>query len=101
MGWNIGDIYAAVAPLLADEPALIHASSSGPPRVVTWRDADRRASALARRLVEAGARPDDKVAIYSYNRPEWIETVMACFKARLVPVNVNYRYRDEELLYLL
>jgi acyl-CoA synthetase (AMP-forming)/AMP-acid ligase II len=103
MNWNIGDIFCAIAPVLGDEPALIHSASAtgGAARVITWRELDRRTNALARALVAGGARPDDKIAIYSYNRPEWLEAVIACFKARLVPVNVNYRYRDEELLYLL
>jgi acyl-CoA synthetase (AMP-forming)/AMP-acid ligase II len=113
MTWNIGDILTAIAPRLGDEPALIHhtvpqadpahatPSGEGGARIVSWKDLDRRANALARTLIEKGARPDDKVAIYSYNRCEWLEAVVACFKARLVPVNVNYRYRDEELLYLL
>jgi acyl-CoA synthetase (AMP-forming)/AMP-acid ligase II len=99
MNWNIGDIFTAIGDRLGDEPALIHAGD-GAARIVSWAQFDRRTSALARALVEAGAKPDDKVAIYSYNRVEWMETVVACFKARLVPVNVNYRYRDEELLYL-
>ena len=30
-----------------------------------------------------------------------MEGVYAAFKAALVPVNVNYRYREEELRYLL
>ena len=101
MSWNIGDIFSAIGPLLADEPALIHSGPGSAARIVTWGELDRRSNALARALVDAGARPDDKVAIYSYNRPEWLEAVVACFKARLVPVNVNYRYRDEELHYLL
>jgi acyl-CoA synthetase (AMP-forming)/AMP-acid ligase II len=101
MNWNLADLFTAIAPVLADEPALIHSGPGTETRIVSWRDFDRRTSALARLLVERGARPDDKVAIYSYNRPEWMEAVAACFKARLVPVNVNYRYRDEELHYLL
>ena len=101
MSWNIGDIFGAIGPVRGDAPALLHAPADGPARVVSWSEFDRRSSALARAFVDAGAKPDDKVAIYSYNRPEWLESVAACFKARLVPVNVNYRYRDEELLYLL
>jgi acyl-CoA synthetase (AMP-forming)/AMP-acid ligase II len=99
-GWNIGDILTAIGPSLGDEPALVHAAPSGS-RVVSWEDFDRRTNALARGLLAGGAATGDKVAIYAHNTPEWMETVVACFKARLVPVNVNYRYRDEELLYLL
>ncbi len=101
MNWNIGDIFCAIGPLLGEQPALIHAGPGTGGRIISWREFDRRTGALAAALVRGGARPDDKVAIYSYNRPEWLEAVVACFKARLVPVNVNYRYRDEELLYLL
>ena len=101
MSWNIGDIFSAIGPVLGEEPALVHASADGTSRVLTWSEVDRRTNALARAFVDAGCRPGDKVAIYSYNRPEWLEAVAACMKARLVPVNVNYRYRDEELLYLL
>ncbi len=99
--WNIGDILDAIGPVLGDEPALLHSSTGGDARILSWSDVDRRTNALARAFVDGGAKPGDKVAIYSYNRPEWLEAVAACFKARLVPVNVNYRYRDEELLYLL
>src|SRR6185369_704110 len=88
-------------PVLGEEPALVHSSADGSARILSWREVDRRTNALARAFVDGGAKPGDKVAIYAYNRPEWLEAVAACFKARLVPVNVNYRYRDEELLYLL
>jgi len=100
MSWNLGDVFDSLGPVLGDEPALIHGSGRDA-RVVTWAALDRRSNALAAALIEAGLNPDDKVAIYSYNRPEWMETAVACFKARLVPVNVNYRYRDDELEYLL
>ena len=35
------------------------------------------------------------------NGPEYVETMLACFKIRAVPVNVNYRYVADELRYLL
>ncbi len=95
MDWNMADIWEAVAGVIPDEPALIHEE-----RTVTWAEFDRRSNALARRLIEGGAKTGDKVSIYSYNRTEWMESVAAAFKARLVPVNVNFRYKDEELLYL-
>ena len=40
------------------------------------------------------------MAEYLYNGPEYLESVFAAFKAGLVPVNTNYRYADEELVYL-
>jgi fatty-acyl-CoA synthase len=42
----------------------------------------------------------DKVALYLYNSPEYLQTTYAAMKVGLVPVNTNYRYGDDELSYL-
>jgi fatty-acyl-CoA synthase len=34
------------------------------------------------------------------NRPEYCELMAACFKARLTHVNVNYRYKPDEVFYI-
>jgi acyl-CoA synthetase (AMP-forming)/AMP-acid ligase II len=39
--------------------------------------------------------------VYSYNSLEFVEAMLACFKLRAVPINVNYRYVEDELVYLL
>ena len=52
-------------------------------------------------MLAQGATPQGKVAVYTYNCPAYLETCFATFKASLVYVNVNYRYRAEELEYLL
>ncbi len=95
--WNFGDILDALdASFPGDAPALIHGE-----RMVTWRELGRRSNNLAAALLARGAEPGDKVAFYLRNRPEYSEALAACFKARLVQVNVNYRYLDEELRYIL
>ena len=43
----------------------------------------------------------DHVALYMYNGNEYIEGMLGSYKARVAPFNVNYRYVDEELRYLL
>jgi long-subunit acyl-CoA synthetase (AMP-forming) len=45
-------------------------------------------------------RPGDFVGIHSWNRAEWIETMIGVHKARAVPININYRYVEAELRYL-
>ena len=40
------------------------------------------------------------MALYLYNCPEYLQTLFGTMKAGLVPVNTNYRYGDDELLYL-
>src|SRR5215813_6864701 len=97
MSWNIGDIFDALGDVLPREaPALIHAD-----RILSWADLTRRTNNLAAALIARGARPDDKVALYMRNCPEYTETTVACMKARLVHVNINFRYQAEEILYIL
>ena len=47
-----------------------------------------------------GIGPGDHVAVYLYNSVEYLETMLAAFKLRAVPINVNYRYVEDELRYL-
>ncbi|MCB1694289.1 MAG: AMP-binding protein, partial [Pseudomonadales bacterium] len=95
--WNYGDILDAVATVVPpDRPALIHGD-----RVINWREFTARSNNLARNLLEGGAKPGDKIAFYMRNCPEYPEGLAAGFKARLTHVNVNYRYVEDELLYLL
>jgi acyl-CoA synthetase (AMP-forming)/AMP-acid ligase II len=42
----------------------------------------------------------DHVALYLYNGNEYLEGMLGAFKSRTVPVNVNYRYVEDELRYL-
>ncbi|NDZ95897.1 acyl-CoA synthetase [Streptomyces sp. SID6673] len=43
----------------------------------------------------------DLLGIYAYNGNEYIETMLGAFRARVAPFNVNYRYVNNELKYLL
>jgi fatty-acyl-CoA synthase len=91
-GWNFADVWEAVAERFPEAPALRHG-----PRHVSWRELDRRADGVAASLLDAGLARQDKVALYLRNRPEYLESLFATFKAGLVPVNTNYRYGDDEL----
>ena len=70
-------------------------------RRVTWQALDQRASRLAGALRAAGVSEGARAAQFLFNGPEYVETFHAILKERGVPVNVNYRYLSEELLYLL
>jgi fatty-acyl-CoA synthase len=95
--WNFGDIIDGLAPVLPPEaPAYIHGG-----KVITRTSAELRSNNLARALLSRGAKPGDKVAFYMHNRPEYCELLAACFKARLVHVNVNYRYTAGEVAYII
>jgi len=93
--WNFADAWETVARLLPHADAQVHGT-----RRLTWAETDRRANGVARTLLEAGVAKQDKVAHYLYNGVEYLESMFAMFKAGLVPVNTNYRYGDDELVYL-
>jgi fatty-acyl-CoA synthase len=93
--WTFADVWEAIAAAQPDRPAQIQGD-----RVLTWADFDRRANALAAELIAAGLDRQAKVAAYLYNGPEYLETYFAAFKAGFAPVNTNYRYGPEELVYL-
>ncbi|MFI5053160.1 MAG: AMP-binding protein, partial [Acidimicrobiia bacterium] len=95
MGWTYGELWETVADALPDAPSLAQGDHRS-----TWREVDRRADGVAAALVASGLGHQSKVAQYLYNCPEYLETVFGCFKAALVPVNTNYRYVDDELVYL-
>ncbi|MGK2873093.1 MAG: acyl-CoA synthetase [Alphaproteobacteria bacterium] len=103
MAWNYADIFEAIADKTPPEtPALIHAGPGGSEgRVIGWGDFMTRTNRLARHFLAAGVATGDKVAHYMRNTPAYVEAYTAAFKARLVHVNVNFRYLDEELWYIL
>jgi acyl-CoA synthetase (AMP-forming)/AMP-acid ligase II len=94
-GWCFADVWETVASLVPDAQAQVQGD-----RRVSWGDFDRRANGIAQLLLDAGVSEQDKVAQYLYNCPEYMESVFATFKAGLAPINTNYRYLDEELVYL-
>jgi len=94
-GWNFADVWEVIAEQIPDAQAQVHGD-----RRVTWSEFDRRANGVAKVLLDRGAVEQDKVAQYLYNGPEYIQSILASFKAGLVPLNTNYRYQDDELVYL-
>lgn len=97
MDWNFGDMLDAVGAALGPEDlALAHGD-----RRIYWPDFTARTNRLGRALLALGARAGDKAGFYMRNQPEYMEAMAACFKAGLSPVNVNYRYLDDELVYII
>ncbi len=70
-------------------------------RRVTYREFDDAAARFASALDAAGVDEGAKVALYLYNCPEYLVAQFGAFKHRCVPVNVNFRYLDDELVYLV
>jgi fatty-acyl-CoA synthase len=109
MNLHLGLIQELVAGLMPDKEAIIAKD-----RVVTYRELAERSRRFARVLASRGLgcrkeRRDlqpwesghDHVAVYLYNCPEYLEVMYGSYKARCASVNINYRYKADELLYLL
>src|SRR6478736_3166292 len=95
MEFNLADLFEAVADAAPDRTAIIAGD-----RRLSYRELDERANRVANYLRDVGVLPGQHVGIYAFNRSEWVEAMLGCFKARTVPINVNYRYVVEELRYL-
>jgi acyl-CoA synthetase (AMP-forming)/AMP-acid ligase II len=94
-GWNFADMWEHHADRFPDIVAQIQGD-----RAFTWQQFDRRADGIAATLLASGVQHQDKVAHYLYNCPEYLESMFGMYKAGLVPVNTNYRYTDDEIVYL-
>jgi acyl-CoA synthetase (AMP-forming)/AMP-acid ligase II len=94
--FNLADLFELVADTVPARDAVV---CGGDRR--SYAQLDDRSTRLAHVFAERGARPGDHVALMMRNSIEHLEAMLACFKLRAVPINVNYRYVDDELEYLL
>jgi acyl-CoA synthetase (AMP-forming)/AMP-acid ligase II len=105
---NLARIHEAIADAVPDRECIVFRD-----RRLTWRDVQDRTRRLGnllrghglgchteRSALEGWQSGQDHVAIYAYNGNEYLETMLGAYKARCAPFNVNYRYVEEELLYL-
>ena len=95
-GMSLATVWETVADTVPDAVALAHGDL-----LRTWAELDDRAARIAAHLDAAGVGHDAKLACYLYNGPEYVESTFAAFKVRAAPINVNYRYLEAELEYLL
>jgi len=105
---NLAAIHEAIAAVAPDRDCLIFRD-----RRFTWSqttDRTRRLGSLLRAhglgcrrersTLQNWESGQDHVALYLYNGNEYLEGMLGSFKARCASFNVNYRYVEEELLYL-
>ncbi|MCX5137143.1 acyl-CoA synthetase [Streptomyces sp. NBC_00340] len=102
MEYNLADLFESVVDVVPDREALVYIDhpGTGAERRLTYAELDAAANRLAHHLIDSGIRPGEHLGLHLYNGVEYLQTVLACLKARVVPVNVNYRYVEEELAYL-
>lgn len=96
MTWQMADIWENIAEAIPDKPAIVDGDKR-----YSWAEYENRAARVAQILVNHGLEPGAKLSIYSYNSAEYMETQFGAFKARICPVNVNYRYLEAELTHVI
>ncbi|UCE84943.1 MAG: acyl-CoA synthetase [Deltaproteobacteria bacterium] len=95
MQFQLADLYECLCDAGPEAPAVIAGD-----RRVSRAALEARANRLAHHLLRHGVAAGDHVGIYSMNRVEWVEALLACWKIRAAAVNVNYRYVTDELRYI-
>ncbi|HVM96909.1 MAG TPA: acyl-CoA synthetase [Candidatus Acidoferrales bacterium] len=109
MQFNLAEINEAIAAAVGDRECIIYRD-----RRFTWRDFTERTRRLANLLTQHGLgchqerqslqnfeSGQDHLGIYLHNGNEYLEGMIGSYKARVAPFNVNYRYVEDELVYLL
>ncbi|WP_373491221.1 acyl-CoA synthetase [Parasphingorhabdus sp.] len=96
MTWQMADIWENIAESIPDKPAIIDGDKR-----YSWAEYENRAARVAQVLSDHGLEAGAKLSIYSYNAAEYLETQFGAFKARICPVNVNYRYLEAELTHVI
>ncbi|MFJ8789921.1 acyl-CoA synthetase [Streptomyces sp. NPDC102462] len=102
MEYNLADLFESVVDAVTDREALVYVDhpGTGAERRLTYAELDAAANRIGHHLLDSGIRPGEHLGLHLYNGVEYLQTVLGCLKARIVPVNVNYRYIEDELVYL-
>ena len=96
MDFHFNNVWTALSDAFPNRAALICEE-----KTVTWSQFNDRAARLASLFEKHGVTNGASVGLYMLNCNEYTEAHFGCFKQSICPVNVNYRYRAEELIYLL
>ena len=96
MAMQFANVWERVSDTVGDNIALINGDKE-----LSWSQLDVKAAKIATILEEYGLKSDSKVGIYLHNSNEYLEAQYGVFKIEGVPINVNYRYKENELIYLL
>lgn len=93
--FNIANLFERAVDAVEDRLALVCGH-----RRLTYRELDEEANRLANHLLANGIREGEHIGIYGQNSVEWMVAMVAAFKMRAVPININFRYVADELVYL-
>ncbi|MEU6712854.1 acyl-CoA synthetase [Nonomuraea sp. NPDC046802] len=95
MEFNHADLFEGLADTIGERTAVVCGEHRR-----TYAELDAEANRLAHYLLGLGVQPGQHVGLQLYNGIEYVAGLLAALKIRAVPINVNYRYVEAELLYL-
>lgn len=108
MEFNLAQVHEAVSATDPDRECIVFRD-----RRLTYGQVTERTRRFANYLIGRGLglhaerehlsgweSGQDGLALYLHNGNEYLEGMLGAFKARVAPFNVNYRYVEEELVYL-
>lgn len=96
MSLNLADLFEHAVDVVPDRP-IIQVGS----RKLSYAELEAQANQLAHFLTSQGIGKGDHIGIYAKNSIEHVVALLATFKIRAVAINVNYRYVESELDYLI
>ncbi len=107
--FDLSTVFRTVAQTIPDKQVLVWRDLR-----LTYAQADARIDGIAHYLVSRGLgcrterghlenhqSGQDHMGLYLRNGNQYVEAMVAGYRARVAPFNVNFRYVEEELLYLL
>ena len=96
MEFNAADIFEGVVDRVPDREAIVYGSTR-----LTYKELDARSNKAAHTLKKLGIKKGSHIGIYAFNCVEWLEIMLGAYKLCAIPININYRYVEEELKYLI
>jgi len=95
VSYNIADLFESIVDIAASRVAVVSGETQ-----LSYAELDARANRLAHFLRSRGVGPGQHIGLHLWNGNEFLEGMLAAFKLRAVPININYRYVAEELAYV-
>lgn len=93
---NVATLFKKAGRIYADRPAIRYDGED-----ITFAELDARTDRLVSGLQSLGLKPGDRLVIWSHNRPELAEMLVAGWKANLAVVPVNVRLHPKEVAFIV
>ncbi len=90
--YNLADVWEAVSDRVSERTAVVCGE-----RRTSYAELEERANRLAHWMAAQGVQPGQHIGLYLTSCTEYLEAMLAAYKLRAVPININHRYVESEL----